>query len=273
MIIWLSSYPKSGNTWARIFLTNYLFEENQDPFANIDKISSYPRKKYFDFLDPNDFKNLKDKEQNFKHHIVSQEKINLNAETNIFKSHSYCGALNGNNFSDANNTAGFIYFVRDPRSVAISLSHHMSETLEKAVSMMLNKNQFMQPDNNDGLLEFFSSWKVNYLSWRNSKYPKLIIKYEDLKKDPFSNFKNILNFISEYKKINIDENKINKIIKKCEFENLRLQEKKNGFKERKGKELFFRQGKVDEWKERLPKNLIDRIEKEFNSEMKELGYL
>ena len=73
--------------------------------------------------------------------------------------------------------------------------------------------------------------------------------------------------------IEINDEKIRKITTKCEFKNLQSFEKKNGFKERKGKQLFFRQGKVDEWKERLPQNLIDKLEKEFNSEMRELGYL
>ena len=190
----------------------------------------------------------------------------------MLKSHSYCGVLNGNNFSNSDNTAGFIYFVRDPRSVAISLSYHMNQSLEKAVDMMLNKNQFMQPDDNDGLLEFFSSWKINYISWKNSKYPKLIIKYEELKKDPFETFKKILNFISQFKKIEIDDEKIHKIIKKCEFENLQNQEKRKGFKERKGKDLFFRKGEIDEWKNKLPNSLNELIKKNFNSEMQELGY-
>ena len=272
MILWLSSYPKSGNTWARIFLTNYLFEETEDPFANIDKIRSYPRKSFFNFLEKKDFESLKDREQNFRQYIISQEKINLNGELNLLKSHSYCGVLNGNNFSNSDNTAGFIYFVRDPRSVAISLSHHMNQSLEKAVDMMLNKNQFMQPEDSDGLLEFFSSWKINYLSWKNSKYPKLIIKYEELKKNPFDTFKKILNFISQFKKIEIDDEKIHKIIKKCEFENLQNQEKIKGFKERKGKELFFRKGEIDEWKNKLPNSLNELIKKNFNSEMQELGY-
>ena len=272
MILWLSSYPKSGNTWARIFLTNYLFEQTEDPFKNLDKIGSYPRKEYFNFLEKKDFESLKDREQNFRQYIISQEKINLNGELNLLKSHSYCGTLNGNNFSNTNNTAGFIYFVRDPRSVAISLSHHLNQSLEKAVYMMLNKNQFMQPDDNDGLLEFFSSWKINYLSWKNSKYPKLIIKYEELKKNPFDTFKKILNFISRFKKIEIDDEKIHKTIKKCEFKNLQNQEKKKGFKERKGKDLFFRKGEIDEWKDKLPNSLNELIKKNFNSEMQELGY-
>lgn len=273
MILWLSSYPKSGNTWARIFLTNYLFNETKDPFENIDKISSFPRKIYFDFLDSKDFESLKDREENFKQYIVSQEKINLNGELNLFKTHSYCGALNGNDFSDSNNTAGFVYFVRDPRSVAISWSHHLNETIEKTVEIMTNKNQFMEPDNNDGLLEFYSSWKINYLSWKKSKYPKLIIKYEELKKNPFDNFKKILNFISKYQKIEIDEYKIHKIIKKCEFQNLQTQEKKTGFKEKKGNDLFFRKGEIDEWKEKLPDKLNELIKRELREEMSELGYL
>ena len=61
MILWLSSYPKSGNTWARIFLTNYLFEETDDPFAN-RKIRSYPRKSFL-ILEKKDFESLKDREQ------------------------------------------------------------------------------------------------------------------------------------------------------------------------------------------------------------------
>ena len=272
MILWLSSYPKSGNTWARIFLTNYLFEQTEDPFKNLDKIGSYPRKEYFNFLEKKDFESLKNKEQNFKQYIISQEKINLNGELNFLKSHSYFGALNGNNFSNSENTAGFIYFIRDPRSVAISLSHHMNQSLEKTVDVMLNKNQFFQPDNDDRLLEFFSSWKINYLSWKNSKYPKLIIKYEELKKNPFDNFKKMLNFISQFKKIEINDEKIHKIIKKCEFENLQNQEKKKGFKERKGNELFFRKGEVDEWKNKLPNSLSELLEKSFNLEMQELGY-
>ena len=257
MILWLSSYPKSGNTWARIFLTNYLFEDNDDPFGNIDKINSYPRKKYFSFLDKKDFESLTDRENSFKQYVLSQEKINLNGELNLLKSHSYCGELNGNNFSNLDNTAGFVYFVRDPRSVAISLAHHNSDTIENVVKMMINKNQFMQPDNNDGLIEFFSSWKINYLSWKNSKYPKLIIKYEDMKKNPYESFKNILH----------------QIVKKSEFTNLQKFEKEKGFKERKGNDLFFRKGIVDEWKSKLPENLNEQIKKEFKDEMDELGYL
>ena len=254
MILWLSSYPKSGNTWARIFLTNYLFEETDNPFGNIDKINSYPRKKYFNFLEKKDFTTLTERENSFKQYILSQEKINLNGELNLLKSHSFCGALNSNNFSNSNNTAGFIYFVRDPRSVAISLAHHNSDTIENVVKMMINKNKSIS----------IKLDSVNFI---------ITDKYESMKKNPYESFKSMLNFISKFKKIEINENKIHKIIKKCEFTNLQNFEKKKGFKERKGNDLFFRKGIVDEWKNRLPKNLNEQIKKEFKDEMDELGYL
>ena len=79
-------------------------------------------------------------------------------------------------------------------------------------------------------------------------------------------------FISQFKKIEIDDEKIHRIIKKCEFENLQNQEKRKGFKERKGKDLFFRKGEIDEWKNKLPNSLNELIKKNFNSEMQELGY-
>ena len=271
MIIWLSSYHKSGNTWVRTFLTNYLYEEKEDPFANLSKIPSYPRENQFAFLEEQELKTLGDKENSFKYYIKSQEKLNLSGDLSLFKTHSYGGAVNGNHFTNNQNTAGFIYFVRDPRSVAISLSHHMTKSLEDVVDIMTDQNTFMKV--NDEFSEYLSSWRINYLSWRNAKYPKLIIRYEDLKNNSFDNFKNILQFINSHINIEINDEKIIKIINKCDFKNLQNQEKIRGFKERKGKQLFFRQGIVDEWKEKLPQNLIDKLEKEFNSEMKELGYL
>ena len=172
MIIWLSSYHKSGNTWVRTFLTNYLYEEKEDPFENINKISSYPRERHFTFLDKQEIKTLGDKEKSFKYYIKSQENINTSGDLSLFKTHSYCGAVNGNHFTNNQNTAGFIYFVRDPRSVAISLSHHMTKSLDEVVDIMSDKNTFMKV--NDEFSEYLSSWRINYLSWRNAKYPKLI---------------------------------------------------------------------------------------------------
>ena len=57
MILWLASYPKSGNTWIRLLITHY-FSQNDDLFENINKIDSFPNKKQFDqIIDENSLKN------------------------------------------------------------------------------------------------------------------------------------------------------------------------------------------------------------------------
>ena len=48
MIIWLASYPKSGNTWLRSLIANYYFSETGDfNFELLEKIDSFPSNKYF----------------------------------------------------------------------------------------------------------------------------------------------------------------------------------------------------------------------------------
>ena len=44
MIVWLTSYPKSGNTWVRAFLGNYLGTSLGNSIDNIGKIKSFPKK-------------------------------------------------------------------------------------------------------------------------------------------------------------------------------------------------------------------------------------
>ena len=39
MIIWLASYPKSGNTWVRAFISSLLYSENgMNDFTQLSKI-------------------------------------------------------------------------------------------------------------------------------------------------------------------------------------------------------------------------------------------
>lgn len=271
MIIWISGYPKSGNTWTRVFLSNYLYEKKTDPFQNLEHIGDFPRTRHFDFLSSDEKKMLNNKIDNFKFYILAQDKINLNGKINLIKTHSFAGSLSGNHFSNDENTIGFIYLVRDPRSVAISLSYHLDLTIDKTVELMIDTNRFAIVNNE--LLTFWSSWKINYLSWKRLKYPKLIVKYEDLHFAPKNKFKEILEFLNKFQDIQINGDKIDDIIEHCSFSKLKSFEKNKGFKEKQGGEFFFREGRIDEWKEKLDLNLKNIIEKEFKNEMLELGYL
>ena len=49
MIIWLASYPKSGNTWVRSFLSAYFYSNNGIFNSNLlKKIKQYPSSVFFD---------------------------------------------------------------------------------------------------------------------------------------------------------------------------------------------------------------------------------
>ena len=48
MIIWLASYPKSGNTWVRSFIASILFSpDGEASFDILEKIDQFPSRKYF----------------------------------------------------------------------------------------------------------------------------------------------------------------------------------------------------------------------------------
>ena len=272
MILWLTSYPKSGNTWVRAFLGNYLGANLGNSIDNIGKIKSFPKKKQFE--NNVDEKILKgDGFEIFKYFIAAQNIINKNNKFHIIKTHNFHGSVKNSEFSNKKNTAGLIYIVRDPRSVAVSYAYHEDISFEQSIDQMLNENRIAT--NDKFYFEARSSWRGHLLSWLGSPYPKLLIKYEDLKKDPFHNFELILKFINQFldKKIDINSEKIEKIIKISSFESLSQLENEIGFKEKLGKTNFFRKGDIDEWKNVLSKEMIKKIEEKFNKEMKELNYL
>jgi len=270
MIFWIASYPKSGNTWLRLLISNYLGSNDLNLFNNLKYIQRFPDKKFFKgIVHEDDLK--KDDMKIFKHFITAQEKINLNDELNILKTHNFAGSIFGYPFTNSENSCGAIYIIRDPRSVVVSHAYHHGYDFKKSISHMLSDRTIAY--NDKIYTEARLSWKVNYVSWKKHKMPKIIIKYEDLHNDTFNKFLEVIKFINQFKKIEIDENKINQVIKKCSFSQLSENEKKIGFKEKKGEENFFRKGLVDEWKTVLKKDLVEKIEKECSQEMKELKYI
>ena len=275
MIFWLASYPKSGNTWIRSLLSTYENNEtNDNVFLNLRTIKKFPNKSQFkDLLNFNLLKEskLEDKLEICKKWILAQEKLNKISNFTILKTHNFGGSYNGSWFTDEKNTCGFIYIVRDPRSVAISSSHYENTSIEQSVKNLLDEN--LTATNPGNLLEIRSSWKNHYLSWKRRNFSKMIVRYEDLHNDTYNCFKKILDFLKKFKNINIDENKILETIKICSFENLSLLEDQKGFEEKTKEKKFFREGRIDEWKNKLNKDLIKKIENNFYKEMKELKYL
>ena len=137
MIFWIASYPKSGNTWLRLLIANYLWPNNSNQFESLKFIEAFPKKKFFEGLvDENIIKN--DGFEIFKYFVTAQDKINLNNEFNILKTHNAAASIKNNPFTNPNNSCGAVYIVRDPRSVAVSHSYHHKYNFEKSTSNILN---------------------------------------------------------------------------------------------------------------------------------------
>ena len=122
MITWIASYPKSGNTWVRSFLSNYLSDNDDFNFKELKKINKFPREHLFKELNvnKNDFGDIA------RNWIPMQTFINLKNEITYLKTHNAMMTINNWRFTDTDNTNGFIYLVRDPRDVLLSYSSHTS---------------------------------------------------------------------------------------------------------------------------------------------------
>ena len=211
MILWIASYPKSGNTWVRALLSAYLYSNDGNfDFQLLQKIPKFIQEKYISpVADLNELK--KDPLKITEYWKSSQLRVNLDNKTKFFKTHNACVSYKDRWFTDEINTVGYVYIVRDPRSIACSLASHSNISTEEAVSDLLNENNigFNGPYK---LAELPGSWKINYLSWKKKKnFDGLIIKYENLIDNIENEFKKILVFLSKFKKIDIDEKKFQKL--------------------------------------------------------------
>ena len=284
MIIWLASYPKSGNTWVRSFIVSLLSREDKKvDLEELSKIRQYPKRSDFkDLVKENDFEDI---EKISKNWIKSQEKINLdNKFIKIFKTHHALCNIGDNFFTNYQNTLGAIYIVRDPRSVVSSVGHHYSKNIDEALEFILNDEMNVgirkenSPLRDSHIITPIASWGTHYNSWKLLKKNFLILKYENLISNPSLEFNKLSNYLEKNLKIKIDKKDIDKAIKKNSFENLKKIERERGFSEStiddKGKKInFFNLGPNNDWKKLLNKNIIDKIEKKFSKEMSELGYL
>ena len=277
MIIWLASYPKSGNTWVRLFLNSLVF--TPDAIVNINdiRLEQFPTRKYF----KNITNNVDDLTEFIQNCNYAQSKLNLDNKIKFFKTHNGLWKIGQHRFTDNENTLGVIHIVRDPRNVVTSIKNHYNyQTYEEALDFIKDENKILGKigsEKEEDLPTIVSSWKLHYKSWKNlggleSKY--ILIKYEDLIKDPVREFTRITSFIEKISKIKFDEKNILKAIENTKFDNLKKQEELKGFKESpKNSVKFFYLGPKNDWQNILDKKIKNDIEISFRNEMQDLDYL
>ena len=282
MIIWLASYPKSGNTLLRSMLSSYYFsKDGKFEFKLLKNIHQFTNISLFKNLNIN----TDDELEVVKNYIKVQQIINKQDGNKLrfLKTHSSLNDINGYKFTDLNNSLGVIYIVRDPRNIVRSFANHSQISVEEAKQNLVNvkilggKND---PVNKSTV--HIGSWSSNFKSWKEFKKVNkyLLIKFEDLISQPGQVFRLILNFVHELTKTQpeIDDTKLKNTIKTTSFEYLRKLEEKENFSEAANQSQekyvkFFKYGDKENLIESLPTQIKKELENQLSDEMIELGYL
>ena len=279
MIIWLASYPKSGNTLLRSILSSYFYSKDGEfSFNNLNYISQFPLMSQFMSAGIN----IDNDEEIFKNFINVQNFLNQEkGKVKFLKTHSSLCKMYGSNFTDFNNTLGVIYIVRDPRNVVTSLAHHNDLSIDKAADTMIDNSKFLVKSVKNCRV-FLGSWNSNYTSWKNLQIKNryLLIKYEDLINKKKTTMLKILKFLDQLgMKSQLDIVKLNKAIKSTDFKKVKNLEENETFYEgvldnKTGKrKTFFNLGPGNDWRRLLDDKIKIKLEKAFEKEMIELGYL
>lgn len=262
-IIWLASYPKSGNTWFRAFLTALL----GDGDLNINEMKTdgiFSSRAIFDNCTDMDSTELYDNEvknllpEVFKHQAELYKKDKL-----FIKIHdAYTLNSNGVPIVPAEPTFCALYFIRNPLDVVGSFANHNGSTLDEAIQLMNNPRGTLakQPKNrnvNNQFAQLMLSWSGHATSWTNDlPFPVLVIRYEDMLADAFNTFSRAVEFM----KIDVPASQIEKAIEETKFEKLQKQESETGFMEKnKRSNKFFRKGVAGNWVNELSPEQIKSI--------------
>ena len=239
--VFVTSYPKSGNTWVRFLIANTLHPDGTTDFFNINQrvpdIYTLPDHKLLELASPR-----------------------------YLKSHEYFDPR----------YPSVLYVVRDVRSVIVSYFNHLqligsipeNESIDDFVGRFLSGN-----------VNRYGSWKENVLSWirvrecDNSRFK--LIRYEDLKSDCVVE----LGSIATYLNLEKSQEELQTIAELSSFKRMKELEK-NGIdktmlskKHRNVKAGFVRSGGTSDWEQALSSRSMDRIYEDCGDLLNELGYL
>ena len=271
-IVWLASYPKSGNTWLRVFLAN-LIANKPDPVP-LDQLHRYCD----DEANPAHFSELAGKpsaeldldEISMLRPQVHARIASASCGTRFVKTHNRVGVIDHYPLQNLGVTAGAIHVVRNPMDVAISMTHHFGLSLDDAIERLGNENVATQ---NDDLFvtQVLGSWSDHARSWASLDSTRVLtVRYEDLLRNSRKQFAKIARFLG----IGGSSERIDRAVRHSTFSTLSALERKNGFREASDKgRFFFRKGTTNEWRDVLTASQMKVIVERHSEQMKRFGYL
>lgn len=274
-IVWLASYPKSGNTWLRAFLAN-LIANRVDPLRP-DELTNYAdgearAMRYSQLagrpsveLAALEIAELRPK----VHALIAMEARG----TRLVKSHSMTGTFEGHPMQNWDVSAGAIYVVRNPLDVAVSMTHHFGLTVEQAVERLgdervatLNEEIFVT--------EILGSWSTHVAGWADmaERAPGkvIVLRYEDLLEKPAKHFAKAARLLG----LGQDKARIERAVRHTSFQTMASLEQKHGFVEAVDeKTRFFFKGRANQWREALSREQVQRIVDGHREQMQRFKYV
>ena len=274
-IVWLASYPKSGNTWTRVFLHNLIkVVSGEGDTENINGLGRFTAgvngkelyEKILGYVPTNEHRN----EIAAVRHEVQRRAADFFDGLLFIKTHQALVVDRGTTTINFEVTAGAIYVVRNPLDIAISYAHHLDCTIDRAIEIMGTHNAEL-PVTEKQVHEVYGSWSQHVLSWTRKPHQAIyVMRYEDMLAQPEKTF----GALAQHLLISPNPAQLSAAINHSSFENLRAQEDRDGFRERPAHaERFFRDGRAEQWKEVLTPQQVARIVTDHGAQMKRFGYL
>lgn len=276
-IVWLASYPKSGNTWLRVFLTNYLHDGDEP--AEINDLDGGPiasARDIFDRVIGVEASDLTAVEIDHFRPAVYEQLAAESDKPYFMKVHdAWRRNADGIPLFPATVTAVVIYLIRSPLDVAPSYAHHIGDSIEKVIADMADEGTTLAKF--DGrklprqLHQRLFSWSGHVRSWVDqSGLPVHVVRYEDMIAAPEETFAGIVRAAG----LAVEPTQVRKAIEFSRFDRLQAQETTTDFRERRpGARKFFRKGKAGTWREDLSPKQAHRLIADHRVVMRRFGYL
>ncbi len=272
-IVWLASYPKSGNTWLRSLLTCCLLAPGQR--LDINQLAGQgaaSREALDDLLGIATGDCTADEVRRLLP-LAYRAWSGMSGGPHFLKTHdAYALTPASEPLFPSEATRCVVHIVRDPRDVAVSAMHHWGLSLEDTLARMNNRQQWVatRADLAPTVPQHLSDWSGHADSWMGSGLPRLTLRYEDLRADPAGVFRRVVAYIG----LAVPEDRLHAALDACALENLQAQERASSFRERQPGSTapFFRSGRVGGWRSVLTAEQARCLVAAHGSMMERLGY-
>jgi hypothetical protein len=271
-LLWLASYPRSGNTWLRAFLHNLL--RNPEQSYDINRLQDYTlidsEARWYRMLDQRPTTEVTKEEVAALRPRAHAAMTAAFSDTVFVKTHNALVEDRGTPMITLEHTAGAIYIVRNPLDVAVSYASHYGVSFAEAVAAM-NRSRNQSIGNQENFVyELHGSWSEHVESWTATPNPALhVARYEDMAAEPLRTFGRIAEFLG----LGASAERIARAVNLSSFPVLKAQEEREGFRERSRKsKTFFRAGETGEGRRLLTPELIDALCAAHRESMIRFGY-